>query len=102
MARQKERNCCEVSKAENRSLKKQINHLKREVNRLNKRAHLHEDVEDEIRELELEKDVNTNPNVKKDCPDCGNKLDYIDLGIKMLIQCSDRPKCKHRKTELKK
>lgn len=100
MSKQKERNELEVLRAENRNLKKQINHLKKEVGRHQKRAHQYEDLESIAQEIELEKAPVAKKHVKQNdiCPKCASEIERTDLDIKWLLRCS---KCNFRKTEKK-
>jgi hypothetical protein len=98
MAKQKERSELETLRAENRKLKSENRHLKKEVSRSKKREHLHQDLEEKMAEEYLEEDVQEDMYVSNDkCPKCPNKLDAVDIGVRVLYTCE----CGYRKSKKK-
>jgi hypothetical protein len=97
MAKQKERSELEVARAEARRLKSENKYLRKELNRMEKRNRQYEhnltdpDDEEFIKD-EVEEDD------REDCPKCDEKLDPVDIGIRIFYSCS----CGYRKTIKKK
>jgi hypothetical protein len=96
MAKSKERSEVEYLRAENKGLKSQIRHLKKELARAQKRQHQYEDLEERSIELELEESEIAQPvNEAKGCPSCNGKLVEVDIGVRKLIRCES---CDYRVT----
>lgn len=79
-----------------RQMKSELRHMKKEVARKTKREHLYEERIVEEYEQEIRDD---NVYIKKEeCPECGNAIDTIDLGTRIIITCTD---CKYRTSRKK-
>jgi len=90
MTKKPERSELEYLRAENRRLNKQVNELKKNINRTTKLSNRF------IQEVEerLDEDTITHEQIwtKKDCcPNCNGELVMSDLGIRTLYQCKDCP-----------
>jgi formamidopyrimidine-DNA glycosylase len=85
MPKKPERSELEYLKGENRQLKRRIKHLQKELNRALANPPLPEEKE------EKEKVI-----TKERCPDCGNKLESINLPIKIIHICKE---CGYRRVK---
>lgn len=88
----KERNEAEYLKAENRKLAKENKSLKKQLTRSNKRATQYEDLEEKIKDIEIEKDFNVVPE-STTCVQCKGPIKESDLGIRIIKTCIT---CGHR------
>lgn len=80
-----------------KQLKSQVRNLKKELARQGKREHLHADLEElEQEHLIREEYEDKNKEEVNNCPDCGSKLNFIDLGPRKMFKCSQ---CKYRKVK---
>jgi hypothetical protein len=90
MAKSKERSEVEFLRAENKTLKAQVRHLKKEVARKQKREHQFNDLEERERELEEVELISEIKDTKELCPDCrSTKIQVTDLGAKKIMVCYD-------------
>lgn len=94
----KERSEVEYLKGLVRKQKSIIKELQKEIGRASKKSHLYDDIEEKIKDLEIEEEIKSSVP-QFDCPQCkkGN-LDYSDLGVRLLITCSN---CKYRESKKK-
>jgi len=94
MPKKKERSELEFLRAENRKLRSELRHIKKEVSRKVKREHLYTDLEERLAEQHVEDLMEDNHSVRRDlCPECSNSLESIPLGNRIMINCTA---CKFR------
>jgi formamidopyrimidine-DNA glycosylase len=93
MAKQKDRSELESLRATNRSLRKQVTHLKKELARKEKRAHQYHDLEERQKEEDIDKNLTV--FTKPICPACNGDIETSELGNRLLTRCTQ---CKWRKS----
>lgn len=96
MTKNKERSEVEHLRGVVKSQRATIKQLQKEVTRLTKREHLHEDLELKLAEQLVEEEVEeTKVMLKREkCPECGDEIEVTPLGAKKLFTCTS---CKYRK-----
>jgi predicted nuclease with TOPRIM domain len=97
MAKVKERSELESLRAENKKMKSELRHLKKEVARKTKRAHLYEDLEAKIADQHVQDIMEEHNSIRKDlCPECSCPLEQITLGNRVMVSCTS---CTYRITK---
>jgi predicted RNase H-like nuclease (RuvC/YqgF family) len=95
MPKKKERSEVEYLKAQNRELSKENKRLKRSINRVSKKEHVLEDLEDRLQDEAFNEDKTRDyePVSTDLCPNCGKDLDSVDLIKRVLKTCVN---CEYR------
>lgn len=97
MAKKAERSELEYLRGENKTLKSQVKHLKKELARAQKRQNQYADLEERTKELDLEdRECAVEVNDNKKCPKCQSKLEETNIGPRVLVRCSS---CEFRETK---
>jgi formamidopyrimidine-DNA glycosylase len=97
MTKKPERSELEYLRAENRRLNKQVNELKKNINRATKLSNRFvQEVEEQLDDTITHEQVWTKKN---NCPNCNGELIMSDLGIRSLYICKD---CPYRVSKIKK
>lgn len=96
MAKSKDKSEVETLRGVVKALKKQNQHLKKELSRKEKRQHLHDDLEEHEAELLVREELEERSTLleKDRCSICQGELDIVDLKIRTLITCTS---CGNRK-----
>lgn len=92
--KQPERSEVEHLRAENKRLVSENKHLKKQIARSNKRSHQYQDLEEKVKDIELEK-VTAHITQAVKCPNCQGKLKETSIGIRLLISCES---CNYHET----
>lgn len=93
MAKSRERSEVELLRADNKRLTKQVKELQRTLGRLQKNSRNVEELEDLFKDMEYEAVEKSVPRTGG-CPECGNALENVSLGVKQIIKCT---KCAYSK-----
>lgn len=97
MTKKPERSELEYLRAENRRLNKQINELKKNINRATKLSNRF--VQEVEEQLDEDTEAHEHVYTKKDtCPSCNGELVMSDLGIRNLYKCKE---CSYRVSKRK-
>lgn len=100
MAKSKDHSEVEYLRSQIRNLKKENKHLKKEISRQNKKAHLYQDLEEKVASEMIEEEQEEELqiiNTKDKCPKCSSELEVTDMGIRSLYMCE----CGYRKSKKK-
>lgn len=98
MTKPKERSETESLRGQVRNLRAEIKHLKRELGRKTKREYQFESLQEDLKEIELVKEIEPRLVNTTKCPKCNGKLKYSDLGVRTLVKCEE---CSFRESRKK-
>lgn len=92
MSKTKERSEVEYLRSENKRLKSENRHLKRQLGKTDKKVKAYEAHLDLVEPELPETEVSDNRSI---CTKCGDNQEVVDLGVRILIVCSN---CNTRKS----
>lgn len=89
VAKQRERSEVEALRSTIKNQRSQIKNLKKEVERARKRSFQSEDLEERLAENMIEEEFQENEEISKTerCPDCGGKVEMVEMGTRVGIFC---------------
>lgn len=94
MTKSKDKSEVEFLRAENRMLKKQVKHMKKDLSRFNKRSQNLEQLEKEAMDHIIEDEMDEITEETNMCPKCHKgKTEIVDLKVRKMIICD---KCDYR------
>jgi predicted nuclease with TOPRIM domain len=97
MTRSKDRSEVEYLRGRVKELQSENRNLKKQLSRKEKREHQYEDLEEKLKEVELEEETEVFQEAARiKCPKCKGEIGQVAIGTRLLLKCES---CGHRESK---